>query len=74
MGKALAYHLDGNGGEDSKKGKQDKGSVSRHLLSDCLHILFSRDARRPARDMPFRNGGNPPFCPRNRETQAPRYV
>jgi len=26
--------------EEGRKGKQDKGSVSRHSLSDCLHILF----------------------------------
>lgn len=54
--------------EEGRKGKQDKGSVSRHCLSDCLHILFSGDIRLRLRDSPARNGGNASFPPRNRET------
>lgn len=51
-----------------RKGKQDKGSVSRHRLSDCLHIIFSGDSRLRLRDSPARNVGNASFPPRNRET------
>lgn len=53
--------------EKERKGKQDKGSVSRHCVSDCLHILFSRDSRLQLRDCRKRNGGNLPFPARNRE-------
>ncbi len=54
--------------EEGRKGKQDKGSVSRHCLSDCLHILFLGDSPLRLRDSPARNGGNLSFPPRNRET------
>jgi hypothetical protein len=47
--------------QEEWKGKQDKGSVSRHFLSDCLHILFSRDMARSTRDTDDANGGNQPF-------------
>jgi len=56
--------------EEGRKGKQDKGSVSRHCLSDCLHILFSGGVRLRLRDSPARNGGNLSSPPRNRETQV----
>jgi len=56
--------------EEGRKGKQDKGSVSRHCLSDCLHILFSRDNSLRLRDSRARNGENPPFSPRNCKTQV----
>lgn len=54
--------------EEGRKGKQDKGSVSRHFLSDCLHILFTGDSGLRLRDCRARIGGNPPFPARNRET------
>jgi hypothetical protein len=54
--------------EEGKKGKQDKGSVSRPCISNCLHILFSGDSTLRLRDSPARNGGNLSFPPRNRET------
>jgi len=56
--------------EEGRKGKQDKGSVSRHCISDCLHVLFLRDTRARGRDKWSRNGGNPSFPPRNRETSG----
>src|SRR5690242_4810124 len=37
--------LGGRGaGEERREGKQDKGSASRHCVSDCLHIVILRDA------------------------------
>lgn len=54
--------------EEGRKGKQDKGSVSRHLLSDCLHIIFSGDSSQRLRDYHARTAGNAPFSPQNRET------
>lgn len=54
--------------KEGRKGKQDKGSVSRPCISDCLHILFSGGVRLRLRDSPARNGGNASFPPRNRET------
>jgi len=56
--------------EEGRKGKQDKGSVSRHLLRLCLHILFSRDSSLRLRDCRTRNVGNPPFTPQDRETSG----
>ena len=56
--------------KEGRKGKQDKGNVSRHFLSDCLHILFSGDSRLQQRDSPARNGGNPSFPPGNCETSG----
>jgi hypothetical protein len=57
-----------------RKGKQDKGSVSRHCLSDCLHILFPRDMVSYVRDSGVKNGGNPPFSDQNREIWPRRHV
>src|SRR3546814_20015348 len=64
--------LSRKGGEEGREGKQDKGSVSRHCASDCLHILFPRDRRWATRDMASRNGANLPFLARNRETPGRR--
>ena len=46
------------GGRRGRKGKQDKGSVSRPCISLCLHILFSRGSWAPSRDNTGMNGGN----------------
>lgn len=59
------------GGEEGKEGKQDKGSVSRRCISDCLHIPFLRDTRARGRDKWSRNGENLPFLHLDRETLAP---
>src|SRR3546814_19738078 len=53
--------------EEGGKRKQEKGTVSRQVPSVCLHIVFSRDIPRFARDMLARNAGNPPFQARIRE-------
>lgn len=53
-----------------RKGKQDKGSVSRPLPSLCLHILSSRDRHARPRDSHGMSDGNQPFSARNRETEA----
>src|SRR3546814_18385455 len=53
--------------EEGGKRKQEKGNVSRQVPSVCLHIVFSRDIPRFARDMLARNAGNPPFQSRIRE-------
>src|SRR3546814_9537779 len=37
--------------EEGGKRKQEKGTVSRQVPSVCLHIVFSRDIPRFARDM-----------------------
>lgn len=66
--------LSRGGEKEGREGKQDKGSVSRHRLSDCLHILFLRDNRTPTRDSSLKNGGDPPFSDRNRETWRRRHV
>jgi hypothetical protein len=58
--------------EGGEKRKQEKGTVSRQAPSDCLHIVFSRDMQRCARDMLLKIGENPPFSPRNCETGAGR--
>lgn len=50
-----------------RKGKQDKGTVSRPVPTPCLHILFSRDRSALTRDLSDVNGGNPPVSGRNRE-------
>ncbi|MFN3795930.1 MAG: hypothetical protein ACK4S5_00420 [Sphingobium yanoikuyae] len=63
-----------NGKGGGGKGKQDKGSVSRPCLSDCLHILFLKDSGDAARDSRDENGGNLPFLARNCETQGRRGV
>src|SRR5688572_17315445 len=67
---ALFLSRQGNEGEGAKKEErmQDKGSVSRHMPSDCLHILFSRDSAQRTRDSVRRNGGFPRVSSRNRET------
>jgi hypothetical protein len=57
----------GEGREEGEKRKQEKGTVSRQVPSDCLHIVFSGDWPRFARDRLIRNGGNPPFSARIRE-------
>lgn len=54
--------------EEGRKSKQDKGSVSRPCVSDCLHILFSGDGSLRLRDSSARNGENPSFPPGIRET------
>lgn len=56
--------------EEEKKGKQDKGSVSRPCISYCLHILFSGDSSLRLRDRPARNDGNPSSPPEIRETSG----
>ena len=53
--------------EGEKGRKQEKGTVSRQVPCDCLHIVFSGDRARAARDRLARNGGNPAFSARNRE-------
>ena len=57
--------------EEEQKGKekrkQEKGNASQALLCDCLHIVFSRDIARAARDRQIQNDGNPPFLASNRE-------
>jgi hypothetical protein len=53
----------GSEGEEAKRRKQEKGNASQALLSDCLHIVFSRDMPHCARDMLVKTGGNPPFSP-----------
>jgi len=50
--------------------KQEKGTVSRQVPCDCLHIVFSGDGARCARDMLARNGGNPALSTRNCEVRA----
>jgi hypothetical protein len=57
----------GEGQEEGEKRKQEKGNVPWTSLSVCLHIVFSRDMARGARDTLLRNGGNPPSEARNRE-------
>lgn len=56
--------------EEGRKGKQDKGSVSRPCISDCLHILFLGDSTLRLRDSPARNDRNPSFPPGIRETSG----
>lgn len=54
--------------EEGRKGKQDKGSVSRPCISDCLHILFLGGSSLGLRDCRASNGGNSLASARNRET------
>jgi hypothetical protein len=54
-------------GEGGGKRKQEKGTVSRQVPSDCLHIVFPGDMARAPRDMLARIGGNPPLPARIRE-------
>jgi hypothetical protein len=44
------------------RGKQDKGTVSKTVPSDCLHIVFWRDMRLVKGDKLCGNGGFEPFC------------
>jgi hypothetical protein len=62
--------LEPAGSEVRRRGKQDKGSVSRHCITLCLHILFPRDSSPKLRDCRPSNGENAPFPPRNRETRG----
>src|SRR3546814_19185630 len=55
--------------EEGGKRKQEKGTVSRQVPSVCLHIVFSRDIPRFARDMLARNAGNTPFQARIRSEE-----
>ena len=66
----------GRGERQEKEGKrkQEKGNASQALPSDCLHIVFSRDMPRCARDMLVKIGGNPPFLLGNREIYGPEWV
>jgi len=57
----------GEGQEEGRRRKQEKGTVSRQVPSDCLHIVFHGDKPRFARDMLDGIGGNPPFPARIRE-------
>lgn len=59
---------------EGRNGKQDKGSVSWTLLSDCLHILFWRDSSLRLRDSGPKHGGNLPFSARYRETLGVSHV
>ena len=58
--------------EEGRKRKQDKGSVSRHCVSDCLHTLFLEDRGDAARDSRHEIGGNSPFSCRDCETLGRR--
>src|SRR3546814_15688636 len=66
--------LSRNGGEEGRERKQDKGSVSRHCISVCLHILFLGGRRKRPRDMAFAHGRNAPFSFSHRETQERRHA
>ena len=62
-----AFSLSRGLGEEREEGgkrKQEKGTVSRQVPSDCLHIVFPRDMARAPRDMLARIGRNPPFLAR----------
>jgi hypothetical protein len=54
-------------GEEGRRRKQEKGTVSRQVPSDCLHIVFLGDMLLGKRDTFLEIGGNPPFLTRNRE-------
>ena len=56
------------------EGKQDKGSVSQHGPSTCLHILFSRDMVVCARDSAPQSPMNTGVLAASRETRALRGV
>lgn len=56
--------------EEGRRGKQDKGSVSRPCISDCLHILFLGGSSLGLRDCRASNGGNSLTSARNRETSG----
>jgi hypothetical protein len=60
--------------QEERKGMQEKGNVSRTLLCDCLHIVFSRDMRDAARDMLAGSGGKPPFSARIYETRSGQWA
>lgn len=62
------------GQEAGKEGKQDKGSVSRRCISDCLHISFLRDKWRASRDSSSRNGRYPPSLVADCETSGLRHA
>jgi hypothetical protein len=53
--------------EERVRRKQEKGTVSRQVPSDCLHIVFPGDMARAPRDMLARIGVNPPLPARIRE-------
>ena len=59
---------------EGERRKQDKGSVSRHCVTVCLHIFFLRDRRPPTGDKTLAYGENPPVLPANCEIQALRHV
>jgi len=64
-----AFFLSREGVGEGEKGMQEKGNVSRTLPTICLHIGFSRDMPRLARDTRFGNGGFPSFWRSDHETR-----
>lgn len=62
-----AFVLSRGWGEEGRRRKQEKGTVSRQVPSDCLHIVFPGDIPRFARDMLAGIGGNLPLSARIRE-------
>src|SRR3546814_12507577 len=59
--------LSRNGGEEGRERKQDKGSVSRHCISACMHILFLGGRHNRPRHMTFEHCRRAPFSFSNRE-------
>jgi hypothetical protein len=59
-------------GKNGRKGKQDKGSVSGHTPTLCLHILLLRDRDHRQRDCDRGNDGIPPFIVQIREIAGHR--
>lgn len=70
IGAAPALFFSRQGSNEGRQGKQDKGSVSRHWLSLCLHILFFGDTALDPRDRFLVLGGFPGFSLVPNETLA----
>ena len=68
IGAVSALFLSRRGSREGGQGKQDKGSVSRHVPSLCLHIVFSRDITSFVRDQRVIFGGFVGFFRRRNET------
>jgi len=70
IGAVSALFLSRQGSNKGRQGKQDKGSVSRHWLSLCLHVISFGDTDLDPRDRFLVLGRFPGFSRVPNETPA----